>query len=143
MSKKRNIPPAVRRNQGIRQPQDQSVTIQGRQYSGPIPSPEDLGGFEQIIPGAAERILTMAEENGKHQRDMEKEVLSFSFRTVQMGQIFGLIIGILAFVTCIVALYLGSENTAMTIGGVTITGLVAVFVTGRMKKPSNSKSITN
>lgn len=139
---KRNIPTA-RKPQNVTNQQPQNVTIQERQYSGPIPPPEILSGFEQIVPGAAERILAMAEENGKHQRDMEQKALAVAFRTVLIGQIFGLVIGILAFITCIIALYLGSEKTAMTIGGVTITGLVAAFVTGRFRKTRNSNSITN
>ncbi len=137
---KRNVPSA-KPNHNIATEQQRDVTIQATQYSGPVPPPEVLQGFEQIVPGAAERILAMAEENGKHQREMEKNALAAASRTVIIGQIFGLIIAILAFTTCIIALYLGSENTAMIIGGVTITGLVAVFVTGRLRKPKNSNSI--
>jgi uncharacterized membrane protein len=82
--------------------------------------------------------MAMAEKNGDHQRYMETRALEVTYQTILRGQIFGFIIGILAFVTCIFALYLGSENTAMTIGGVTITALVTVFVTGRIKKTNNS-----
>lgn len=143
MSRNRKNTPPAKRNQNLAPHHQSGVTIQEQQYSGPVPPPEILHGFEQIVPGAAERILAMAEENGKHQREMEKKALTVAFRTVLIGQIFGLVIGILAFITCIVALYLGSENTAMTIGGVTITGLVAVFVTGRFRKPKNHNSIIN
>lgn len=31
-------------------------------YSGPLPEPEALAKYDQIVPGAAERILTMAEK---------------------------------------------------------------------------------
>jgi uncharacterized membrane protein len=31
-------------------------------WSGPLPSPEILSGFEQALPGAADRIIRMAEE---------------------------------------------------------------------------------
>lgn len=141
---RKSTPPTARKSDNIAPRHQPGVTtIEEQQYLGPIPPPEILNGFEQIVPGAAERILAMAEENGKHQREMEKKALAVAFRTVLIGQIFGLVIGVLAFVTCIIALYLGSENTAMTIGGVTVTGLVAVFVTGRLRKPKNSNSIIN
>lgn len=139
MSRNRRNTPPSKSNQRLASQRPASVTIQGQQYSGPVPPPEILHGFEQIVPGSAERILVMAEENGKHQREMENKALQVAFRTVLIGQVFGLVIGVLAFITCIVALYLGSEKTAMTIGGVTITGLVAVFVTGRFKKSKNSE----
>lgn len=139
---KRSTPPA-RKTQNITPQKQPGVTIQEHQYSGPVPPPEILSGFEQIVPGAAERILAMAEENGKHQREMEKAAITLASDTVRRGQTYGLIIGILAFITCIVALWFGSEGTAMTIGGVTIVGLVTVFVTGRFRKTRNSNSITN
>jgi len=33
--------------------------------TGPIPPPEQLRAYEQIVPGAANRILTMAEQEQK------------------------------------------------------------------------------
>lgn len=50
---------------------DQKViaTIQ-EHYSGPLPQPADLEKYDQIVPGAAERILAMAE---KEQADRHKE----------------------------------------------------------------------
>lgn len=136
MSRGRNNSPSatVAAKNNSKPVQQREITHVQEQYSGPIPPPEILNGFNQIVPGAAERILVMAEENGRHQREMEKAALTFASDTVRRGQIYGLVIGILAFTTCLVALYLGSENTAMTIGGVTITGLVTVFVTNKFKK---------
>lgn len=140
MNRQKRNAPSARKSPSLQHQQQPGISIQEHQYSGPVPPPEILSGFEQIIPGAAERILAMAEENGRHQREMEKAAITFASDTVKRGQVYGLIIGILAFITCIVALLLGSESTAMTIGGVTIVGLVAVFVTGRSKKTRNSNS---
>lgn len=105
-----------------------------QQYSGPIPPPEILYRFDQIVPGAAERILIMAEEDAKHQREIEKSALSLAAEEVKRGQRYGLTIGSLAFITSIIALVLGSEKTAIALGGTTVVGLVAVFVTGRIKQ---------
>lgn len=105
-----------------------------QQYSGPIPPPEILYRFDQIVPGAAERILIMAEEDAKHQREIEKTALTLAAEEVKRGQRYGLTIGSLAFITSIIALVLGSEKTAIALGGTTVVGLVAVFVTGRIKQ---------
>lgn len=85
----------------------------------------------------------MAEENGKHQREMEKAAITLASETIKRGQTYGMMIGSLAFLTCAFALWLGSERTAEIIAGVTIVGLVTVFVTGRFRKPRNSSAITN
>jgi len=40
-------------------------------YSGPIPHPNDLARYEEILPGAAERIMKMAELQAEHRRALE------------------------------------------------------------------------
>ena len=130
MGKGRPNPPVAPKNNQPNSINKQLAQV-SQSYSGPIPPPQILEEFERIIPGAAERILHMAEENGKHQREMERSALNMVADTTRRGQRYGLLIGLTAFVTCIIALWLGSEGTAMTIGGVTIVGLVAVFVTSR------------
>ena len=113
----------------------QTTKVIQEQFSGPIPHPEILQQYDQIISGAAERILAMAEKDAEHQREIEKLAIQFASREVKRGQWFGLAIGISAFITSIVALVLGSEQTASILGGVTVVGLVTVFVTGRKKQP--------
>lgn len=45
------------------QPQKENLLVQTSKFhSGPLPSPETLAGYESICPGAAERILQMAEK---------------------------------------------------------------------------------
>ena len=38
------------------------------QYSGPLPLPEHFAKYDQALPGAADRILTMAEVEGRQRR---------------------------------------------------------------------------
>lgn len=42
------------------------------QYSSPIPLPRIMGGYEQILSGSADRILTMAEQRQQSKIEMEK-----------------------------------------------------------------------
>nr|DAR22085.1 MAG TPA: putative membrane protein [Caudoviricetes sp.] len=41
-------------------------------FSGPIPPPEILSGYEQIHPGFADRIISMAEKQSAHRQGLEK-----------------------------------------------------------------------
>ena len=43
------------------------------EYSGPIPHPNILKQFEEVIPGSADRILKMAEKEQEHRHEFEKE----------------------------------------------------------------------
>lgn len=41
-------------------------------YSGPLPTPEMLAAYGEAIPGAAERILSMAEDEQAHRQAMDR-----------------------------------------------------------------------
>ena len=111
-------------------PKGQPIAVH-QSFSGPIPAPDLLRQYDTVIPGAAERILSMAERDAKHQQDIEQLAIKYATSETRRGQWFGLIIGVCALVMTAISLAFGSENTAMVIGGSTIVGLVTVFVVGR------------
>jgi len=80
----------------------------------------------------------MAEDDAIHQRNMEKAAIQYAAEETKRGQIFGLVIGLSAFITSLMALWLGSENIAIALGGTTALGLVTAFITGRIIKPKGS-----
>lgn len=43
--------------------------------AGPLPHPELYGGYEHVLPGSADRIMGMAEEEGR-QRRLRKMILT-------------------------------------------------------------------
>lgn len=47
------------------------IQHQEQRFEGPIPPPAVLQGYEQILPGAAERILRMAEQQAAHRHSLE------------------------------------------------------------------------
>lgn len=44
------------------------------EFSGPLPHPGILEGYEKILPGSADRILTMAEEEANHRRQIDNSI---------------------------------------------------------------------
>ena len=65
-------------------------------YSGPIPPAIELEKFEKVLPGAADRILSMAENQSAHRQKMEKTALNAQINAERLGQIFGLVIFLVA-----------------------------------------------
>ena len=60
-----------RRKQRETQRLQVTETIQQRiEFSGPIPPPQVLKQYEEIIPGAGERILAMAEKEQDHRHGL-------------------------------------------------------------------------
>ena len=103
-------------------------------FSGPVPPPDVLQGYENTLKGAADRILTMAEGEAVHRRSMEKRIVSFDATEHLMGLVFGLIValaGIVGGVWCIIS---GMATAGSILAGGTILSLVSVFVYGSRAK---------
>ncbi len=95
--------------------------------SGPLPPPEVLAQYENITPGAAERIFFMAEKN---QRIREKTVNQEHERKTR-GQHYALLVVLAALGVCAFASFNGDSWTASVLGGVTVCSLAVVFVLER------------
>jgi uncharacterized membrane protein len=56
-------------------------------YEGPIPHPSIIKGYEDVLPGAADRILKMAEGQSLHRRKLESRVVLFDVAQSYSGLI--------------------------------------------------------
>lgn len=100
-------------------------------WTGPLPPPDILKEYDHLVPGAAERILTMAERQSEHRRSIEKVVINSGARNQNLGVVFGFIIALVVLVLAGYALYEGRSQTGTAIVVVTILSLAGVFVTGK------------
>jgi uncharacterized membrane protein len=97
-------------------------------WFGPLPHPDSLRAFERTCPGAADRIIRMAEKEQDHRHATSDRRLGITER----GQHYGLTIGLAGLgVTAILGLW-GAPWVAAVIGTVDIVGLVSLFVIGRL-----------
>ena len=101
-------------------------------FSGPIPHPRHLRGYEEVAPGAAERIIGMAEKQQAHHMHMDKSVLSAEISDRKLGMWLGA--GAFAFlVGCalVTALTIDSEIVPGLFLGAAAIGGVGLFIRGR------------
>ena len=115
------------------QPQHKSggpLKMQGVQYSGPIPPPAMLEQYNHIVPGAAERILKMAEEQSAHRRSLEKKAIDTDSRNSTIGIVSALFITLSAFAVVAYAITVGQKEIAQIIGGTVIVSLAGAFIYG-------------
>jgi uncharacterized membrane protein len=54
-------------------------------HSGPLPSPDVMAGYDKIVPGAANRIIAMAEGQHAHRQAMEKQSLDLDGEAMRRG----------------------------------------------------------
>jgi uncharacterized membrane protein len=112
--------------------------IQQSQYSGPIPPPESLEYYENILPGAADRILRMAEENARCFREANLTQLSTAtvveqnrHQETRRGQNFAMATVLSMSALAGLSLLCGYPAVAGTICSITVIGVVAIFITGK------------
>ena len=113
-------------------------TVLRKVHSGPLPAPEDLGQYEAICPGAAGRIIAMAEQNMAHRQSMETTLVSkeYGLRTRGQWLAFAALLAILVVVAF--TFWLGQPIAAGLLGGATIVAIVGMFL-GRDRAREEAK----
>ncbi|MCK5127004.1 MAG: DUF2335 domain-containing protein [candidate division Zixibacteria bacterium] len=119
---------------------NQEISILKEEYSGILPLPSHLLQYEQVIPGAADRIICMAENQMKHRFGMEDKVISSDTCNAKRGVVF-------AFIICVLALtiggYLISIDKAISGGlfaGTIVVTLVGTFIYGTNQRRQERES---
>lgn len=109
----------------------------------PVPPPQMLEHYERILPGAAERIVRMAEEEWRHRheldqktreaeiairqaaQDLEHRKLTEYYRMGQFGQMAGIAVSVLAIAAALLAAFYGTPwEVSAAIMGLPIVGIV-------------------
>jgi uncharacterized membrane protein len=111
-------------------------------FAGPLPPPQILQGYEAACPGAAHRIIEMAEAQSAHRRDMERMALqaqcqgmNLQFFEARLGQCFAFGISALFLICGTITVVHGDPIPGSIFGTMGISGIVATFIHGRSAKP--------
>ncbi len=117
-----------------------NMMIHHEQFSGPLPPPAILKKYDEVVPGAAERIIKMAEEQSRHRQSLEAKVISSDVVNSRLGLLFGFIIGIS---TIVGGMYLAlndkqSVGAFISFGG--LATLAGVFVYGSKTRRDERES---
>lgn len=103
-------------------------------WQGPLPPPEDLQKYNMVVPGAAERILTMAEEEMKHRHNRENMAIKYNNRLVSISTIFAFVcVVIFAGILCY-AIYCHSDTAAIATAIGAIAAVVGLFTYGKSRQ---------
>lgn len=115
-----------------------SITlIRESSHSGPLPDGETLIKYNSVIPDGADRIMKMAEKQQEHRMTIEKKAITSQFRQSNLGQWFGLVIGIVGIGCGTFLAYSGATTVGGIVAGGTVVSLVSVFVIGKRIQQSN------
>ena len=115
----------------------EAVSVEIRQeifsssFSGPLPPPAAYGHYEQILPGAADRILAMAEDNADDRSEINTKIVNSDIKRSGLGQILGFILSILFIGASIACAYLNQPFPASVLGIGGFSSIISIFVLGK------------
>jgi uncharacterized membrane protein len=100
----------------------------------PLPPPEQLRSYEEVLPGSADRILSMAERQANHRQDLERTTVEGGNRRSWWGLWIGggIVLAVLALSGVLISEGHGLEGTVL--GSVDLASLAGVFVYGRSQQ---------
>ena len=101
--------------------------VMGR-WSGPLPPPAALEQFERASPGAAGRILKMAEREEHHRQALERVMVTSEIKTRNRGQFLGFLIAAITLIGGIWLVYEGKDWPGLVAILTPLVGLVGIFV---------------
>jgi uncharacterized membrane protein len=111
-----------------------------RRHSGPLPPPEQLRAYDEIIEGAAREIWEDYRDRVRHRQELERRDQEMAQQALSANILFGqraqwlafagvIFLALLAFVLVL----LGHDTVGMVVFGTTIAGYVAAFIAGHVR----------
>lgn len=102
--------------------------------NGPLPPPSMLKGYEEVLPGAADRIFTLMERQSAHRQELERMALDRGSRSRDRGQVFAFVLCALVVVGGFGAIYVGQSLAGMAAIIIAIGGVAATFLATRQRQ---------
>jgi uncharacterized membrane protein len=101
----------------------------------PLPSPELFAQYESVLPGSADRIIALLEQQAEHRMRVEVSLVESAMRTERLGQVLGLAVVLFAFVVSAWLIFSGHGVPGTILGVTDLAGLVAVFARRGSREP--------
>jgi uncharacterized membrane protein len=101
---------------------------------GPLPHPSILHRYDEIAPGAAERIIAMAEKEQAHRHSWERGALSAERWYALLGMLAGWTTAMALAVGAVVAAVYSQPAVGVALAAASATGMVWKLVEGRSNR---------
>ncbi len=113
-------------------------------YQGPLPLAAEFDKYEVVLPGAADRILKMAEIQSSHRQEIEKMVIAGEMKNSSHGQTWAGVIVITAIICGTFLMFSGKDIIGFTTIFTSIAGIIGTFIYGtRSKRKEREKKYFN
>jgi len=103
-------------------------------FSGPLPPPEVLREYNAIMPGLADRIVTMAETQSRHRMALEKNAIESDVSRANKGLWAGVAVAVLFAISGFILILTNHDTAGATVSTGTVATLAGVFVYGTVSR---------
>lgn len=108
-------------------------------FQGPLPPPSMLREYEEIVPGAAERIIERSEREQYHRHSVTEKAVDGAIGKDKRGQWMAFTITMVVLIIAAVFAWKGQTVFAGALVTIDLIGLASVFAIGRLIGPSPEK----
>lgn len=131
----------------------QIQTVAQTTFHGPIPPPDALERYNKVIPGAAERILVMAESETAHRHSQENQAIQSNiaaqqkqleiaefqskavFNSDRIGQFFGLLVSLSCVAGVVWLAFNDHDGAAIALSAIPTAAVIRAFFSPRPTQP--------
>lgn len=104
-------------------------------YAGPIPPPQFLVQYEQMVPGIAKRFLEEPHLEAEHRRSIERRVVEERIKLSRRGQWMAFSLACITICGAFSSILLGYKIAGLGALFISVASLIGVFIYAR-KQPS-------
>ncbi len=112
-------------------------------FTGPLPPPEILAGYDEIVPGTAEKIIARFIEQGTHRMELEKVVVNGSNKRANWGLAAGFVIALTTIAGAVYAMSLGYDIAGAAVVIASLASLVGTFLYGTKSRRDERSEKSN
>ena len=109
-------------------------------YQGPLPPPEILKGYNDIVPNGAERILAVFERQAAHRMEMELIEVAAENGLAIRGLNRATLVCSFAFIVAGLLAYTGQGAAAVGLAGGGLAAIAGAFIYGTRKREGGQRS---
>jgi uncharacterized membrane protein len=110
----------------------QIVKMVATQYQGPIPPPEMLSQYNDVIKNGAERIFVIFEKQSTHRIDTETKIVKHDIIQSYLGITFAAILSMTVIIGGMILIYNNKEISGFSTLFSGLAALVGTFIYGRI-----------
>lgn len=104
-------------------------------FHGPLPPPSIMREYDDVVPGAAERIIDMAEKEQAHRHSWEQRALSADRWYSMAGLLAGWSTALALAAGAVASAGIGQPGVGIALAAASATGMVWKLIQGRSERP--------